>query len=878
MVGPALAAFALAPRFPTAEEVARLAQLAAAQPKQSLATAPALSVDTSSREAVRQFYLAVASIGDNEPIDWTGNLDIGLAGETSDAFKAAVLLRINAVRALAGVPAGVTFNDTFNDKAQEAALMMSANNALSHNPPSDWKYYTADGAEAAGKSNLSLGDNGPTAIAEGYIGDSGANNAAVGHRRWLLFPPTQTMGTGDVPATGNLYAANATWVIDGHINDARPATRTNYVAWPAAGYFPAPLIFPRWSFSYPNADFTNATVTMTRDGAPVAVSIDFRSTLQTPLVGENTLVWVYGGLDPNALTTLAVTTDSVFHVTVNNVVINGAPQNFQYDVLAFDPARTASDTVVVTVDGSATPSVGSANAYTATRPTFASLLEWRSLELDSTIPVYDAENGLAGLDATTSGTYSPRTTSPVGAGTASYRLATDGFQNQYLTSPETFYAPTSGSPQLSFLSRLGFATTDQVARVQVSLNDGDSWTDLYTQAGSGSGTAPTEAAFTTRTVSLTSVAGQTFRIRFAFTFPGSGQIFAPTVSTVGWFLDDITMSGVQRVASTSEVAATSANGFDFTPSASGAIGLQARGVLFGAYPMAWGPVLAVTAKSATFANIATRAYCSTGNNVTIGGFVISGNTTKRVLVRAVGPSLTAGGLAAGELLLDPTIEVHDALHGNSVVATNDNVGDNTNAAEIASVGRTIGAADLLDTDTTSAALLTSLSPGVYTFVVRGKNESSGIVLLEIYDADAAPSGATFSNIASRAYCTTGNGVAIGGFVISGTRSKQVLMRAVGPTLTTQGIGQTEVLLDPAIELHDALHANALVATNDDVGDNANAAEIRTTAARIGATALAESDSKSSALLLTLTPGVYSFVASGKNSTSGIVLVEVYDAD
>jgi hypothetical protein len=97
-------------------------------------------------------------------------------------------------------------------------------------------------------------------------------------------------------------------------------------------------------------------------------------------------------------------------------------------------------------------------------------------------------------------------------------------------------------------------------------------------------------------------------------------------------------------------------------------------------------------------------------------------------------------------------------------------------------------------------------------------------------------------------------------------------------LTTQGIGQTEVLLDPKIDLHDATRGNALVATNDDWGSNANAAEVRTVGSRIGATPLESSDTKSSALLLSLQPGVYTFIASGKGGSTGIVLVEVYDAD
>ncbi len=287
---------------------------------------------------------------------------------------------------------------------------------------------------------------------------------------------------------------------------------------------------------------------------------------------------------------------------------------------------------------------------------------------------------------------------------------------------------------------------------------------------------------------------------------------------------------------------------------------------------------AASATPTRLVNISTRAFCSSGNRVTIGGFVISGSTSKRVLVRAVGPSLAAQGIGAAEVLADPVIEVHDALHNNDIITTNDNWGDNSNAAEITSTSSTIGAAALLDSDTKSSAALLTLAPGIYSFVVTGKGSSSGVVLIEVYDADPAPNGATFSNISSRAYATTGNGVTIGGFVISGSTPKRVLLRGFGPTLTKQGLSVSEVLADPVIELHDANHGNATIATNDDWATNANASAIVTTGARLGATPFDGTDAKSSALLMTLPPGAYSFVASGKNGASGIVLVEVYDAD
>lgn len=280
-------------------------------------------------------------------------------------------------------------------------------------------------------------------------------------------------------------------------------------------------------------------------------------------------------------------------------------------------------------------------------------------------------------------------------------------------------------------------------------------------------------------------------------------------------------------------------------------------------------------KESHLTNISTRGYCSTGDRVMIGGFVVSGSSPKKVLVRAVGPTLTSQGIGQSEVLLDPTIEVYK---GSGVIASNDNWGDNVNAAEITSTTQQIGAGSLAMTDTKSAALLLTLQPGVYTFIASGKSNSSGIVLLEVYDADSSTSDTRFVNISTRAYSTTGNGVTIGGLVISGNAPKQILLRAVGPTLTKFGIGQADLLSDPTMELHDALHGNVTIATNDNWGDNANAAAITSTAARIGASAFDAGDAKSSALLMTLQPGVYTFIAAGKSSSSGIVLVEVYDAD
>jgi len=279
------------PEPPTAEAVERM-KAEAARPRVRSAARP-YEIDTANREQVRNFYNSVYLVSEGAGMAWTGNGNACLAGTTAVTFRDEVARRINFFRAMAGVPAVITFNEAWNLKAQQAALMMSRNDDLNHTPPASWSCFSEDGFEAAGQSNLALGQGGPQAITA-YIEDYGAGNASVGHRRWVLYPQTQTMGTGDVPREREFSAANANWVFDEKFGSSRPATRTEFVAWPPAGHVPYQLVFPRWSFSLPDADFTKATVTVTRQGVALPV------TLEKPTVGagENSLVWHEASLDP----------------------------------------------------------------------------------------------------------------------------------------------------------------------------------------------------------------------------------------------------------------------------------------------------------------------------------------------------------------------------------------------------------------------------------------------------------------------------------------------------------------------------------------------------------------------------------------------------
>lgn len=301
--------------------------------------AKALSVNPQNWQASRDLYYSHYIGSEGVAMGWTGNHGTCTAGTTTQAYKNAMLLELNYFRAMAGIPAEVIFFNEYTTKAQQAALMMSVNGQLNHYPPSSWTCYTADGYDAAGNSNLRMGYPSLSHNIAGYMKDKGSGNYAAGHRRWILYPQTQIMGTGDVPsAPGYQYAANALWVFDSNYGGPRPATREEYVAWPPPGYVPYQVVYPRWSFAYAAANFGSAAVTMTRNGSPIAVTLETYATGY----GENTLVW----------RPLAMADDAawpaehlvIYTVTVSNVVISGSPRSFTYTVQVFDPAQPVSAT------------------------------------------------------------------------------------------------------------------------------------------------------------------------------------------------------------------------------------------------------------------------------------------------------------------------------------------------------------------------------------------------------------------------------------------------------------------------------------------------------------------------------------------------------
>lgn len=294
---------------------------APADPSQEV-PATGLKVDTSDRAAVAAFYKTYYRASEGVPPGWTGDERSCLPGHVTRAFDRALLRRINYFRAMAGVPGDVVFSQESSTMAQGTALMMVANNRASHNPQPFWVCYNEPGSIAAAKSNLFYLDDVPpdASIIDGYIRDDGHGNWMAGHRRWVLYPRQRVMGSGTAQTLRD--SANALWVI-GDFADG-PQVRSS---WPPAGYVPRQLVFPRWSFSYPDADFSGAQVSMSFAGQDVPVE---QEEVKNGY-GDNSLVWV------PQLPALADSGDMKLSVVIKGVLVNGASTDFVYDVILMDP-------------------------------------------------------------------------------------------------------------------------------------------------------------------------------------------------------------------------------------------------------------------------------------------------------------------------------------------------------------------------------------------------------------------------------------------------------------------------------------------------------------------------------------------------------------
>lgn len=267
--------------------------------------------------------------------------------------------------------------------------------------------------------------------------------------------------------------------------------------------------------------------------------------------------------------------------------------------------------------------------------------------------------------------------------------------------------------------------------------------------------------------------------------------------------------------------------------------------------------------SSRIVNASVRATAGAAEKTLIAGFVISGAAEKSMLIRGVGPTLSTFGVASP--LIDPTLELH-SISSRRILCTN--TGWTAVGLEAISATATQLGSFALSAGSKDSALLTKLPAGVYTANVFGASGDSGVALLELYDADAA-TPEKLVNLSARTRVGTGDDILILGFVISGRMPKRVLIRGIGPSLAPFGVA--DCLANPRLELHN--NKGELIAANDDWGGDPIVAA---TMAKVGAFPLADS-SKDAGLLLTLPPGVYTAHVSGVNQSTGVALVEIYEA-
>ncbi len=263
---------------------------------------------------------------------------------------------------------------------------------------------------------------------------------------------------------------------------------------------------------------------------------------------------------------------------------------------------------------------------------------------------------------------------------------------------------------------------------------------------------------------------------------------------------------------------------------------------------------AFTGQQSRLLNVSTRTRVLTSDQVLIGGFIITGTESKKIVLRAIGPSLASSGLGGG-VLNDPTLELHAA--SGAIIATNDNWQTDPGASELIANG-------LAPKDDREAATVQTLAPGSYTAVVSGRNNVNGIGLIEIYDL-TPESNSLLGNLSTRGFVDTGDGVLIGGFIVGTGSSGRIAVRALGPSLKNFGIAS--VLADPILELHDT--NGATIRTNDNWLTDPGATELL-------AAGLSPDNANEAAILSELAPGTYTAVVRGDGSSNGVALVEAYN--
>jgi K319L-like, PKD domain len=263
------------------------------------------------------------------------------------------------------------------------------------------------------------------------------------------------------------------------------------------------------------------------------------------------------------------------------------------------------------------------------------------------------------------------------------------------------------------------------------------------------------------------------------------------------------------------------------------------------------PRFSPTPMPISLGNVSTRLQVGRGDNVLIGGFIITGSGAKKIIVRALGPSLTARGVA--NALGDPVLELHNS--SGTLIFSNDNWKDTQE--------QWIRDSLIPPTNDRESAIVASLDPGPYTAIVRGKNNTTGVALVEVYDLQTT-SASRLANISTRGFVSGGDNAMIAGLIVLGSQPTKVLFRGLGPSLGAAGI--TQALRDPRLDLFNG--QGAKMAENDNWKDSQQGV--------IAATGIPPTSTLESAIRVDLNPGNYTAIMSGTNGATGVALIEAYN--
>lgn len=555
------------------------------------------ALDTENRWQVRDFYNNVYFYGSDADISWTGSYSPANAGSVSQEWLDATLVRINFFREMAGIPADVVFDPVLNAKSQESAMIQSVQGYLSHFPPQNGIFWTQDGYDAAGAGNIAIGTSGADAIT-GFMVDPGASNAIVGHRRWFLYPQTKTMGSGCVPGEGPYAPANTVWVQDEeHIWDPTPwndiRNADGSITWPPQGYVPSDLVWGRWSLTYPNANFTNASVTMTMGASNVPLVLE-PYTFSTGLP-VSTLVWVPNGMDTNSdesWPTPTGTSSDDITVTVSNVTGSGIPSSFTYTVKIFNAGEPGPSEYETELSRNDPVPTNVPVAFDATtRPGWSEGIEGRIFRSEAYTSVIDAEAATNPFEETITGPYDSLQTEKVASGSKSFMLVHHGsvsFTTQYLAMPDLFIVD-SANAELSFDSCI-YSGLGQIAAVEIN-SGGSNWDRVWSKQGPASETSFSSVS----PIDLSAYLGKVIQIRFVYEYVSGQPAFPyPQPLFVGWAFDNITLTGLLKVTGIENIAQVSGSTISPVFTSMDTVHLQAREYGFGGFPLNWGPLLEVT--------------------------------------------------------------------------------------------------------------------------------------------------------------------------------------------------------------------------------------------------------------------------------------------